>query len=72
MMLEQWLKGNLDQPKNKIVQLDKLRRINQLINAFGNMPAIYEGIRNRIFKKEDIEEIAAIRWSICIKQKLDH
>ena len=31
------------------------------------MPAIYEGIRNRIFKKEDIEEIAAIRWSICIK-----
>ena len=31
------------------------------------MPAIYEGIKNRIFKKEDIEEIASIRWSICIK-----
>jgi hypothetical protein len=42
-----------------------VRRINQLINAFGNMPAIYEGIRNRIFKREDVEEIAAIRWSIC-------
>jgi len=40
-------------------------RINQLIAAFGNMPAIYEGIRNRIFKKEDVEQIAAIRWNIC-------
>ena len=29
------------------------------------MPAIYEGIKNRIFVKEDIEQIAAIRWSIC-------
>jgi len=29
------------------------------------MPAIYEGIKNRVFKKEDVEHIAAIRWSIC-------
>jgi len=29
------------------------------------MPAIYEGIKNRVFKREDVEEIAAIRWSIC-------
>ena len=36
------------------------------------MPAIYEGIRNRIFKREDVEEIAAIRWSICkVCQHLD-
>ncbi|MCP4482037.1 MAG: hypothetical protein GY817_04435 [bacterium] len=40
-------------------------RFNQLINAFGNMPAIYEGIKNRIFVKEDVEQIASIRWSIC-------
>jgi len=42
-----------------------MRRFNQLIGAFGNMPAIYEGIKNRIFKSEDVEQIAAIRWSIC-------
>jgi RNase P subunit RPR2 len=59
------LKENLNLLRNKIDQLGKLGRINQLINAFGNMPAIYEGIKNRIFKKEDVEEIAAIRWSIC-------
>ena len=40
-------------------------RFNQLIDAFGNMPAIYEGIKNKVFKKEDVEHIAAIRWSIC-------
>ena len=47
-----------------------MNRVNRLIEAFGNMPAIYEGIKNRIFKKEDVEQIAAIRWSIC--QKCDH
>ena len=29
------------------------------------MPAIYEGIKNRVFVREDVEQIAAIRWSIC-------
>ena len=42
-----------------------MNRFNQLINAFGNMPAIYEGIKNRVFVREDVEQIAAIRWSIC-------
>jgi hypothetical protein len=42
-----------------------MSRFNQLINAFGNMSTIYEGIKNRIFVKEDVEQIAAIRWSIC-------
>ena len=42
-----------------------MRRFNQLIGAFGNMPAIYEGIKNRVFVREDVEQIAAIRWSIC-------
>ena len=42
-----------------------MKRFNQLINAFGNMPAIYEGIKNRVFVREDVEQIAAIRWSIC-------
>ena len=37
-------------------------RFNKLINAFGNMPSILEGIKNKIFTKEDIEEVASIRW----------
>jgi len=40
-------------------------RFNKLINAFGNISAIAEGIKNRVFTKEDVEQIAAIRWSIC-------
>lgn len=46
-----------------------MKKINQLIRAFGNLPAIYEGVKNKIFKQEEIEEIAAIRWSICQKCK---
>ena len=33
-------------------------RLNKLIGAFGNLPAIAEGIKNRIFTNEDVEEIA--------------
>ena len=40
-------------------------RLNKLINAFGNISAIAEGIKNRVFTKEDVEQIASIRWSIC-------
>ena len=32
-------------------------RLNKLIGAFGNLPAIAEGIKNRIFTNEDVEEI---------------
>ena len=40
-------------------------RINKLINAFGNLDLIYEGIKNRVFVKDDVEQIAKIRWDIC-------
>jgi hypothetical protein len=40
-------------------------RFNKLINAFGNLPAIAEGIKNKVFTKDDVEEIADVRWSIC-------
>ncbi|MDA8685569.1 hypothetical protein N9L94_00950 [Robiginitalea sp.] len=48
-------------------------RFNKLINAFGNMPSILEGIKNKVFTKEDVEEVAAIRWGICDScQYVDH
>ena len=34
-------------------------RFNKLINAFGNMPSILEGIKNKVFTKEDVEEVGA-------------
>ena len=40
-------------------------RLNNLINAFGNLDKIYEGIKNKVFVKEDVEQIANIRWNIC-------
>ena len=40
-------------------------RFNNLINAFGNIDKIYEGIKNKVFVKEDVEQIARIRWDIC-------
>ena len=39
-------------------------RFNKLIGAFGNIPSILEGIKNRIFTKDDVEEIAKIRGNI--------
>ena len=40
-------------------------RFNKLINAFGNLDLIYEGIKNKVFVKDDVEQIAKIRWDIC-------
>ena len=40
-------------------------RLNNLINAFGNLDKIYEGIKNKVFVKEDVEQIANIRLNIC-------
>ena len=40
-------------------------RLNKLINAFGNLPAIAEGIKNRVFTNDDVEDIAWKRWEIC-------
>lgn len=41
-------------------------RFNKIINAFGNIDKILEGVKNKIFKKEDIEDIANIRWMQCL------
>ena len=45
-------------------------RLNKLINAFGNLPAIAEGIKNRVFTNDDVEDIAWKRWEICTKCEL--
>ena len=45
-------------------------RLNKLIKAWGNRNAIFEGIKNRVFVKEDVEQIASIRWDICSKCEL--
>ena len=48
-------------------------RFNKLIGAFGNIPQILEGIKNKVFSKDDVEEIASMRWSICDTcQYVDH
>ena len=40
-------------------------RINKIIGAFGNIKQIAEGVKNKIFKKADVEQIADIRWLEC-------
>ena len=40
-------------------------RFNNLINAFGNLDKIYEGIKYKVFVKEYVEQIASIRLDIC-------
>tara|TARA_Y100001938_G_C8066340_1_gene420409 strand:+ start:1410 stop:1724 length:315 start_codon:yes stop_codon:yes gene_type:complete len=45
-------------------------RLNKLIGAFGNLPAIAEGIKNRVFTNDDVEEIAWKRWEICTRCEL--
>ena len=50
-----------------------MSRFNKLIGAFGNMPQILEGIKNKVFTKQDVEEVAAQRWRICDScQYIDH
>ena len=41
-------------------------RINKILGAFGNMSKIAEGVKNKIFKKQDIEDIADLRWMQCL------
>ena len=41
-------------------------KINKILGAFGNMDQIFEGIKNKIFKKEDVEKVARLRWQECI------
>jgi len=40
-------------------------RINKLLGALGNLDKIAEGIKNKIFKKADIEAVAKLRWMEC-------
>ena len=40
-------------------------RINKILAAFGNLGQIAQGIKNNIFKQDDIEEIAKMRWLEC-------
>jgi len=37
----------------------------KLISAFGNMDKIYEGIKNKVFKREHVEAAATLRWEKC-------
>ena len=40
-------------------------KLNKIIGAFGNLDQILEGVKNKIFKKKDVEEIADLRWLQC-------
>tara|TARA_R110000787_G_scaffold278211_1_gene387860 strand:- start:53 stop:472 length:420 start_codon:yes stop_codon:yes gene_type:complete len=40
-------------------------RINKLLGALGNLDKIAEGIKNKIFKNDDVEAIAKLRWMEC-------
>tara|TARA_R110000744_G_scaffold153068_1_gene267372 strand:- start:108 stop:527 length:420 start_codon:yes stop_codon:yes gene_type:complete len=40
-------------------------KINKLLAALGNLDQIAEGIKNRIFKNEDVEAVAKMRWQEC-------
>nr|QPI16328.1 MAG: hypothetical protein NIOZUU157_00218 [Virus NIOZ-UU157] len=40
-------------------------RINKLLAALGNLDKIAEGIKNRIFKNDDVEAVAKMRWQEC-------
>ena len=40
-------------------------KFNKIIGAFGNMDQILEGVKNKVFKKQHIEDIADIRWMEC-------
>jgi len=40
-------------------------RINKLLGALGNLDKIAEGIKNKIFKNDDVEMIAKMRFQEC-------
>tara|TARA_R100000988_G_C3979572_1_gene156166 strand:+ start:155 stop:574 length:420 start_codon:yes stop_codon:yes gene_type:complete len=40
-------------------------RISKLLSALGNLDQIAEGIKNKIFKNDDIEAVAKLRWQEC-------
>lgn len=40
-------------------------KINKLLAALGNLDKIAEGIKNKIFKKDDVEMVAKMRFQEC-------
>jgi hypothetical protein len=40
-------------------------KIDKLLGAFGNVSQIAEGVKNRVFKKEHVENVADQRWLKC-------
>ena len=40
-------------------------KINKILGALGNLDKIAEGIKNKIFKKKEVEGIARMRWAEC-------
>jgi hypothetical protein len=44
-------------------------KLNKIIGAFGNMDKILEGVKNNIFKREDVEQIVKLRYNHCVSCK---
>lgn len=42
-------------------------KVKQILKAIRNADQIFEGVKNTIFKSEDVELIANERWKICKK-----
>ena len=40
-------------------------KIIKLLSAIKNIDQIYEGVKSKIFKSEDVEKVANERWLIC-------
>lgn len=40
-------------------------KIIKLLSAIKNIDQIYEGVKNNIFKSDDVEQVANERWAIC-------
>ena len=40
-------------------------KINKLLGALGNAKEILEGVKNKVFKKQDVEDVANARWLHC-------
>ena len=39
--------------------------INKLLNGVKNISQVYEGVKNKLFKRDYVEQIADHRWQIC-------
>ena len=44
-----------------------MSKLGHLLKAFMNIDQIYEGIKNKTFKKDHIEAVAEYRWNYCYK-----